>query len=90
MDGSNPEFKIYSLTELCINIEDSLIAFAEINSEIKIAFDFSKLNEANQWDIVNLNNKYLITKTISSFWSNKIWKWIDQQDKIWFIENKTF
>ena len=45
--------------------------------------DLSKKNEADEWDIINLNNHFVITKTIGSFFTNKVWAWIDRGHTIW-------
>ena len=36
-----------------------------------------------KWNILNKVSEYEITKTISSFWSNKIWQWLEKENKIW-------
>lgn len=64
-------------------IDDKFINFAIVNKNILICFDTTKYNSANEWDIINFSNKYIITKTISSFLSNKIWALIDRDRKIW-------
>jgi hypothetical protein len=77
----DPRFKIFSLDKLS-KIGD-LINFAVIKDDIKICFDCSQINKANQWDIINCNDGHIITHTFSSFWSNKIWAWIDKRREVW-------
>jgi len=77
----NPKIIVLSLAHLYI--VNGLIHFATINSGIKICFDVTDINVAGQWNIVNCKNRYEITKTMSSFWSNKIWKWIDREVAFW-------
>ncbi|MEA4936464.1 MAG: hypothetical protein VB102_07460 [Paludibacter sp.] len=64
-------------------IDEKFLLFAKINNIENICFDTSNINFASEWDIVNYSNNYLITKTISSFLSNKVWAWIERGRKIW-------
>ncbi|MDR3237037.1 MAG: hypothetical protein LBT84_00875 [Spirochaetia bacterium] len=64
-------------------IDKRYIWFSTINKVNKICFDFKYLNSAKQWDIINLDTKFLITQTLSSYITNKIWAWIDRERKIW-------
>jgi hypothetical protein len=59
------------------------IVFALVDERNKLCFDCSRINEADQWDIVSYDSGYKITLTFASFWSNKIWAWIDKQRRIW-------
>lgn len=78
---TNPEFQLLELESL-ENIND-LIHFATFDGKIETCFKSDKLNNANEWTIINKETGYEITKTISSFWSNKIWHWLEQKHKIW-------
>ncbi len=62
------------------------IHFATFDNQIKVYFDTSKLNSANQWTIKTYDTDYAITLTLSSFWSNKIWHWLKFQRKVWQAE----
>jgi hypothetical protein len=62
--------------------EDSYLLFSYLGSE-RICFNIKELNNADEWDIVSYNNKYVITKTISSYLTNKAWAWIDRGRKVW-------
>lgn len=63
--------------------DDKYLLFSEINSSEKICFDINTINSAEEWDIVNYSNKFLITKTLSSFLTNKTWAWLERGRKIW-------
>lgn len=58
------------------------LQFAQIDDVI-IAVDLRKTNEANEWDIINYDTKYVITKTFESFFANKVWAWIDRKRTFW-------
>ena len=58
------------------------LQFAQIDDVI-IAVDLRKTNEANEWDIINYDTKYVITKTFESFFANKVWAWLDRKRTIW-------
>lgn len=48
-----------------------------------ICFDTSSLNEAGQWFIKGLSEDFIITFTMASFWSNKVWNWLEKQSPKW-------
>lgn len=77
----NPHLEIYPLEGLVKDHE--FIYFAMINSKHKLCFDCKGLNAAGQWDIINSRDSYIVTLTFASFWSNKIWAWIDKKRAIW-------
>jgi hypothetical protein len=64
-------------------IDERYIWFSTINKVNKICFDFKCLNSAEEWNIIHLDTKYIITQTLSSYITNKIWAWIDRERKIW-------
>ena len=78
----NPPFQILSLSQFNF-ISPNLLHFSTFDSHHKVCFDTSRLNEAEQWLIVFADNKYEITFTMASFWSNKIWKWLGSRQPIW-------
>ena len=78
---SNPDFEIIEIDSW--KIENESIHFATFNKINKVFFEISKLNNANEWIIINKENGYEITLSISSFWSNKIWHWIENKKMIW-------
>jgi hypothetical protein len=77
----NPDFEIIDFNSW--EFRDRFIHFATFDKKHKIVFDTRKLNSANEWTILNEKDNYEITLTISSFWSNKIWHWLQQRHEIW-------
>ena len=77
----NPDFEIIEIENWIL--ENGFINFAIFDSSGIVSFDTRKRNEAEEWDIVNKTIDYQLTMTISSFWSNKIWKWLEQRKPIW-------
>jgi hypothetical protein len=77
----NPNFEIIELDKL--TSKNSLIHFATFDKTKKICFMTEKLNNAKEWTIIEKESKYELTLTISSFWSNKIWHWLEKKNKIW-------
>ena len=63
-------------------LNNNYLQFAQIDDVI-IAVDLRKTNGANEWDIINYETKYVITKTFESFFANKVWAWIDRKRTIW-------
>jgi hypothetical protein len=59
------------------------LCFALLNINQRICFDTSRSNEAGQWSIVDGDSDYVITLTMPSFWSNKIWHWLNHRRPIW-------
>ena len=56
--------------------------FATLDGRRSLYFDVSYINEAEQWDIVAADD-YRVTLTMASFWSNKIWAWVEKRRAIW-------
>lgn len=77
-----PDFELLPL-ENWTCIEKDKIHLATFDNEIKIYFESSKINSANQWTINTHKTDYVITLSMSSFWSNKIWHWLKNERKIW-------
>ena len=77
----NPDFEIIDIENW--TLENGFIDFAIFNSIGIVSFDTRKLNDAKEWNIVNRTVDYELTMTISSFWSNKIWKWLEHRRPIW-------
>lgn len=78
---TSPVFEIIDLRNL--KVENKLIHFATFNGTIPVCFRIDKLNDGDDWTILVKETEFEITKTISSFWSNKIWKWLEQKNIIW-------
>lgn len=79
-------FELLRINELEL-IGEKYLFFALINENQKICFDVTNLNAAGEWDIIGLENEYLITKTLASFLTNKIWAWVDRSRTIWKEES---
>ena len=80
----NPSLELYKIEEL--ELIEKLIIFGKFNNIYEVAFDTNTLNSANQWNIINVKNKYCITLTMASFWSNKIPVWLKSKREIWDAE----
>ena len=78
----SPPLDICSIDMLTF-VAPTMLRFAIIDNDHQLCFDVSSLNAAGQWTIVNLQDRDHVTLTMASFWSNKIWHWIDKQRPIW-------
>ena len=67
-------------------VDDNYILFSKIDS-YRIAFNIQSLNEAEEWDIINLESKFVVTKTFKSYLFNKMLAWIDRSRLVWQTEN---
>ncbi len=76
-------FEIFSMSE--ITWRGPFVSFSKINSN-SIGFDCRKINSAGEWDIVNLDTKFVITKTLASYLTNKMWAWINRGRLVWCQE----
>ena len=56
--------------------------FATLNGSEHLYFDVSGFNEAEQWDIVAADG-FSVTLTMASFWSTRMWSWIEKKRPIW-------
>ncbi|NDV59046.1 hypothetical protein [Bacteroides sp. 519] len=70
-----------------ILVDKRYLCFSIINETKKICFDTFQLNNDNEWNIVCLENNFLITKSFKSYITNKFWAWIDRGRHIWEEEN---
>lgn len=75
-------FELLEFSDLKI-IRERFLLFAIINDVENICFDMRKINSANEWDIINIKDEFIITHTLSSFFTNKVWAWIDRSRTIW-------
>ncbi len=76
-----PNLEIFPVENLKFHSKNRL-NFAVFDENHQLFFDTSHFNEANQWNIVS-DNDFRVTLTMASFWSNKIWAWIEKERKIW-------
>ncbi len=81
---TNPDFELVEISSW--KVDSGLIHFATFDNFSRVYFKITELNQASEWTILNAEDHYEITLTISSFWSNKIWHWIEQGKRIW-IDN---
>lgn len=77
----DPPLEILPLDRLEFDSK-SRLHFATLDNCHSLYFATSFLNEARQWDILAADG-YRVTLTMASFWTNKIWAWIDHRRKIW-------
>ena len=77
-----PPLEIKSIEDLYTDKTGKII-FAIFDKRHRICFDVSKNNAASQWDILNYDNGFIVTLTLASFWTNKIFAWLDKRRTIW-------
>jgi cell wall assembly regulator SMI1 len=82
LEVTDPRLVIYPIERLVV--ESGLLLFAECGGGVRLAFDTTMRNEANQWSIVNADTGYQITYTLGSFYCTRIWTWIIKRQPIWF------
>jgi len=80
----SPKFEILSLGRL--HIDSGKIVFAIFDDTHRVAFKANILNSAGQWDIINADNDFLVTLTMASFWTNKIFAWLRKERAVWDVE----
>ena len=56
--------------------------FATLDGNRRLYFDTSKINAAEQWNVV-AEDDYCVTLSMASFWSNKIFAWVGRRRAIW-------
>ena len=78
---ADPPLEIFGLDALAR--QDNLIPFSLVDGKIEVAFDCSRINRVDQWDIVNCHDGYVITHTFANYWTNKMFAWIDNRRPIW-------
>ena len=49
----------------------------------RLGFDLRRRNDAEQWDILNVDTGFRVTLTMASFWSNKVLAWVDKRRAVW-------
>lgn len=79
---NDPALEILPLEKITKD-ENGKILFSIFDEQHKLCFETTKLNDANQWNIINCSTRYNVTLSMASFWSNKIWAWIDKKRTIW-------
>ena len=79
---SQPFLEIFSLEHLYKD-QNGKVPFCTFGDEATLCFNTIRLNEADQWTIENYKSQYVITLSMASFWSNKIFVWLDHRRHIW-------
>ena len=82
-----PQLEVFPVERLSLSIPNRL-HFATLNGIEHLYFDVSRINEADQWDIVAADG-FRVTLTVASFWSNRMWSWIERKRPIWQPEAAT-
>lgn len=77
----DPQLEVLPVERLNFASPDRL-HFATLDGGRPLYFDVSRTNEAEQWDIVAADD-YRVTLSMASFWSNKIWAWVERRRAIW-------
>jgi|MudIll2142460700_1097286.scaffolds.fasta_scaffold26782_2 hypothetical protein len=81
----DPPLHMFPLEKLELEPEER-VYFSLVSNIHKLCFDVSHYNDAGQWNIVNSKDNYLVTLSFASFWSNRMWAWIDKRKPIWAPE----
>lgn len=82
---TDPGIEVLSLSELAFD-QGRDLPFARLDGRHWLVWRTEGLNTAGQWDIAEKVSGYLVTRTMPSFWSNKVFAWIDQRRRIWTPE----
>jgi hypothetical protein len=83
----DPQLEILSIERLNF-ASPGRLHFATLEDSRRLFFDVSHLNVAEQWNIVT-EKAYRVTYTMASFWTNKIWAWVEKKRAIWEDEAAT-
>jgi hypothetical protein len=82
---AHPAFELLPLHELWRF--GPLLHFARFDRVEPIAFDTSSLNEAAQWNIVHAPSGHLVTMTLASFLTNKLFAWVRRDRRVWEVDH---
>ena len=77
----DPELEILPLEQMLFS-SSNLLRFARVNGDPYLHFDTSAMNNAGQWNIVTTGG-FCVTLSMASFWSNRMWTWIEKRRAIW-------
>jgi hypothetical protein len=78
----DPDLEVLPIERLAF-VAPNRLHFATAGGRHRLCFDTSALNAAGQWTVVAAESGYEVTQSLGSFWSNKIWKWLDQRRAFW-------
>lgn len=76
-----PELEVFGLDRL-VRV-GSEVVFARFDGRHDVAFRVDARNVADEWDIVSVESGVCVTRTMASFWSNKILAWVDARREVW-------
>lgn len=76
------KFELLESSRLTL-LDNRYLVFAVFNETEMICFDISHVNDAGELDIINYDNKFLITLTLGSFLMNKVWAWVNRGREVW-------
>ncbi len=76
-----PHLEVLPIERLSLPLPNRL-HFATLDGSERLYFDVSHTNEAEQWDIVTADG-FRVTLTMASFWSTRMWSWIEKKRPIW-------
>lgn len=82
LEVAAPSLTVLPLEQMSF-LAPGYLHIATIDHQHHLYFDTTALNPAEQWDIVTVPAGFVVTRTMASFWSNKIWAWIDKGRAIW-------
>lgn len=85
LDVVEPTLRVLPIEELQRS-SNGLIRFATLDHCHHLALDSTSWNDAGQWSVVSEGTRYVVTLTFASFWSNKIFAWLDKKRKIWLSD----
>ncbi len=77
----NPSLCIHPLEKMKFTAPGKL-EFAIFDEIHPVCFDVTSINHGGQWNIV-AEKDFLVTFTMASFWSNKIWAWLRNRRTMW-------
>jgi len=83
IEFKEPPLRVLPLSDLRFDSPGQFLTFCIVGKEERIAFDTSNINAADQWSIYGMTENYLVTCTMASFWSSKIWGWLEHARPIW-------
>ena len=82
-----PQLEILSVDEMEF-AAPNLLHFATLDGRHRLHFDTANINAAEQWNIVT-SDGFCVTLSMASFWSHRMWTWIENQRPIWEAERTT-
>jgi hypothetical protein len=77
----DPQLEILPIERLTFALPNRL-HFATVDNNRHLFFDVSAMNAADQWTVVTADD-FQVTLTMASFWSIRMWTWIEKRRPIW-------